>query len=307
MASPASPAQSNQLSTQAPVATDTSLPFVVDLQVGGKLYRLSWIASELTIKPSLTPKPKTRAEALSLAFAIAKKLGELHLAFTQVQFGFETEKNKLHEEIALLQTHLNELSKQKDEVSGNCERISSELSTIASEREELKKRYDGLQQKYELVMSKQEEQDKIVQTYKVKLEEAESRVAIAGIGSWVEEARILVLHKLGYTNADRRTLSQEWYKLSKDKERDKTLQTNFDKAISELFGLKSFEWTKISRDFYQKQRHTTVHERPSAEDAVKLVARLPNPFSNDQYKGIFQKLIEHVAKQVDATEEDVCA
>lgn len=111
MASPASPAQSNQLSTQAPVATDTSLPFVFDLEVGGKLYRLSWIASELTIKPSLTPKPKTRAEALSLAFAIAKKLGELHLAFTQVQFGFETEKNKLHEEIALLQTHLNELSK----------------------------------------------------------------------------------------------------------------------------------------------------------------------------------------------------
>ena len=113
MASPASPAQSNQLSTttQVPVAIDTSLPFVVDLQVGGQLYRLSWKASGLTIKPSLTPKPKTRAEALNLAIAIAKKLGELQVASTQVKLEFEREKNKLHEEIALLQTHLNKLSK----------------------------------------------------------------------------------------------------------------------------------------------------------------------------------------------------
>ena len=139
-------------------------------------------------------------------------------------------------------------------------------------------------------------------------------VAIAGIGSWVEEARILVLHKLGYIDADRIKSNKEWYKvsiewhkLSQDMVGDQTLQSNFDKAISELLGLKSFEWTKISRDFYHKQRHTTVHKRPSADDAVKLVARLPNPFSNDQYKGIFQKLIEHVAKQVDATEEYVCA
>lgn len=80
-----------------------------------------------------------------------------------------------------------------------------------------------------------------------------------------------------------------------------------NKAIRELFDLKSFEWTKISRDFYQKKRHKTVHERPSAEEALQLVARLPSPFSNDQYKGIFQKLIDHVAKQVDTTDKDVCA
>ena len=38
-------------------------------------------------------------------------------------------------------------------------------------------------------------------------------VAIAGIGSWVEEARILVLHKLGYIDADRIKSNKEWYKV----------------------------------------------------------------------------------------------
>ena len=112
MASPASPTRSEQLSTtttQAPVAA-TSSPFVVELQVGPNSYSLSWNGSGDTIKPLLTPKPKTRAEALSLTYAIAKRLGVLYQVFTQVQDGFQKEKDKLHEEIALLQKQLDQLS-----------------------------------------------------------------------------------------------------------------------------------------------------------------------------------------------------
>lgn len=142
---------------------------------------------------------------------------------------------------------------------------------------------------------------------KKKQADADSKLAVAAIGSWVEKARLLVLHKLGYPKADRKTLSTDWHHLIQDKKEDKDLDSSFKGVILQLFNLKSFEWGKISRDFYNDTRHTTVHKRPPAEKALMLVAQLPSPFNNRQFKELFEKLITSVDKQVDNTEEDVCA
>ena len=147
----------------------------------------------------------------------------------------------------------------------------------------------------------------LLYSYKERLADTDSRLAIAAIGSWVEEARILVLQNLGYTNISRQTLSTNWHKFSELKSKDGTLASSFHKVINDLFGLKSFEWTKISIDFYSKKRNGTVHERPPAEKALTLLPLLPDPFNNVKNKELFKKLIEKVAKQIANTEEDVCA
>ena len=134
----------------------------------------------------------------------------------------------------------------------------------------------------------------------------DSKLAIAGVCSWIEEARILVLHKLGNDGADYITLATEWHRLSKRKLCDEDLQKDFDSVIEELFDLNPDEWRKVSYDFYHKQKQSIVHERPPAEEVLEHLALLPQPFSNEEYKTIFWKLIQRVAEQVQ-TAEQVCA
>ena len=109
MATPAQ-AQSEQLNTsiQAPV-TNQTLPYRVDLQVGQQLYAITWKVSELGLQPVLKPRPKNKADALGLTAAIARRLGELHLQFDQLGAKLEKDKDKLYEEIQLLQTQLDEM------------------------------------------------------------------------------------------------------------------------------------------------------------------------------------------------------
>ena len=134
----------------------------------------------------------------------------------------------------------------------------------------------------------------------------DSRAAIAGVCSWIVEARILVLHKLGYADADYVTLSTEWRTLSKRKQSDEDFGKKFDHVIGEFFDLKPDEWRKVSYDFYHKQL-VIIDERPPAEEVLgHHLALLPQPFNNEEYKEIFTKLIERVAERVQ-TAEQVCA
>ena len=141
---------------------------------------------------------------------------------------------------------------------------------------------------------------------KTRLDESDSKLAMSGIGSWVEEARILVLHRLGNTDVDHKTQPQEWHKLSESLKSCEEKKQLFNTVVKELFGLRSYEWTKISSYFYQ-QRNITVHHHPPKEEAIELLKKLPPPFSNQEYKSLFEKLIDNVARLVDATEDDTCA
>ena len=134
----------------------------------------------------------------------------------------------------------------------------------------------------------------------------DSKLAIARVCSWIEEARIIVLRKLDYTNAAYVTLAAEWLRLSKRKQSDEDFQKKFDRVIEELFDLKPDEWRKVSFDFYHKQKQSIVHERPPAEKVLKHLALLPQPFNNEEYKSLFWKLIQRVAEQVQIAEQ-VCA
>ena len=134
----------------------------------------------------------------------------------------------------------------------------------------------------------------------------DSKLAIARVCSWIEEARIIVLRKLDYTNAAYVTLAAEWLRLSKRKQSDEHFQKKFDCVIEELFDLKPDEWRKVSFDFYHKQKQSIVHERPPAEKVLKHLALLPQPFNNEEYKSLFWKLIQRVAEQVQIAEQ-VCA
>lgn len=130
----------------------------------------------------------------------------------------------------------------------------------------------------------------------------DSRAAIAGVCSWIVEARILVLHELGYDDADYVTLPAEWHALSKRKQSDQDFGKKFDRVIGEFFDLKPDEWRKVSYDFYHKQL-VIIDERPPAEEVLEHhLALLPQPFNNEEYKEIFTKLIERVAERVHTAE-----
>ena len=134
----------------------------------------------------------------------------------------------------------------------------------------------------------------------------DSRAAIAGVCSWIVEARILVLHALGFADADYVTLPTEWCTLSKRKQNDEDFGKKFDSVIGEFFDLKPDEWRKVSYDFYHKQQLGIVYERPPAEEVLDHhLALLPQPFNSEEYKDIFTKLIQRVAERVQIAEQ-VC-
>ena len=135
----------------------------------------------------------------------------------------------------------------------------------------------------------------------------DSQSAIAGVCSWIKEARLLVLHRLGYTDADHTTLSSDWLELSKRKQNDVIFEKDFDCVVQHLFGLRPDEWKVISYEFYHIQhRGVFIHERPPVKQVLQCLTLLPAPFCNDEDVCVFQKLIQHAAQHVQ-TAEQVCA
>ena len=135
----------------------------------------------------------------------------------------------------------------------------------------------------------------------------DSRAAIAGVCSWIVEARNLVLHALGFADADYVTLPTEWCTLSKRKQSEEDFGKKFDCVIGEFFDLKPDEWRKVSYDFYHKQQLVIIYGRPPAEKVLDHhLALLPQPFNSEEYKDIFTKLIQRVAERVQ-TAEQICA
>ena len=131
---------------------------------------------------------------------------------------------------------------------------------------------------------------------------------ITGVCMWIEEARLIILHKLGYQDADHFSLAKAWHTLSKRKQNDERFQKDFDHAVEQSFELSADEWRKVSYEFYHKQRHacTLIQARPSADEVLKSLSLLPSPYNSDEYKGIFGKLIPYVAEQVQIAEQ-ICA
>ena len=109
------PAATDEASTEIVSDSDRAtriplLPSIIITTANGQTYTLSWKCAP-TLKPVMNPKPKSKQEASSVADAIAMKLAELYMHLQQVKGEFVTERDKLREEITLLQEHLDALTR----------------------------------------------------------------------------------------------------------------------------------------------------------------------------------------------------
>tara|TARA_R110002050_G_scaffold209432_1_gene345478 strand:+ start:1106 stop:1552 length:447 start_codon:yes stop_codon:yes gene_type:complete len=103
-------------------------------------------------------------------------------------------------------------------------------------------------------------------------EELMEMKVLAGIGSWVEQARVLVLKEFGL-HVDRISMSQAWRDLLQREGEVKVL-----KRISHLFGMNKEEWLLVSKQFHSQSRSSMFHCCPPYDEALKLLDHLPQQY-----------------------------